>query len=77
MTSLPASAAWLPAALARAAAVPSPAPVARPARETDGPVETVATDQGGPDRHADAAWSRELFDPTRDEDPFEWLGFSA
>ena len=28
-------------------------------------------------RHAEPEWSRESFDPQRDGDPFEWLGFSA
>jgi hypothetical protein len=28
-------------------------------------------------RHAETQWSREVFDPQRDEDPFEWLGFTA
>ena len=28
-------------------------------------------------RHAEPAWARELFDPAVDEDPFDWLGFTA
>ncbi len=28
-------------------------------------------------RHAEPEWSRELFDPRRDGDPFAWLGFAA
>jgi hypothetical protein len=28
-------------------------------------------------RHAESEWSRGLFDPRRDEDPFDWLGFTA
>jgi hypothetical protein len=40
-------------------------------------VEIVAAEQAGPGRHAEPEWSREMFDATRDEDPFQWLGFSA
>jgi hypothetical protein len=28
-------------------------------------------------RHAEPEWSRPLFDPLRDEDLFDWLGFTA
>jgi hypothetical protein len=29
-------------------------------------------------RHAEPAWTRELFDPARDEvDPLDWLGLEA
>ncbi len=27
-------------------------------------------------RHAEPEWARGLFDPQRDDDPFEWLGFT-
>ena len=78
MASTASSAAWLPAALARAV-VPQTAPAVRPARhaaaEASGRVEIVSAERLRPDRHAESAWSRELFDPVRDEDPFEWLGF--
>lgn len=37
--------------------------------------DVVALEQPG--RHAERAWVRELFDPRIDEDPFDWLGFSA
>ena len=83
MTSSASSAAWLPAALARAAVVTPAVHAARPGRhsapEIPGPVEIVAdqADQAGHGRHAEPSWGRELFDPRRDEDPFEWLGFSA
>ena len=30
-----------------------------------------------PGRHAEPAWARGVFDPTVDEDPFDWLGFAA
>jgi hypothetical protein len=86
MTSSTSSAAWLPAAIARAAVV-----TARPARavptrgrhrasEVPGLVQAVAdthdVDQSG--RHAEDEWSRQLFDPTRDGvDAFDWLGFTA
>jgi hypothetical protein len=81
MTSTASSAAWLPAAIARAAVVPPAAPAARPGRhaapEASGRFELVAAEQTGPGRHAEPEWSRQLFDARRDEDPFEWLGFSA
>ncbi len=78
MTSTASSAAWLPAALARAAVVPHAAPAVSPARhaaaEASGRVDIVSAElRAG--RHPESAWSRELFDPYRDEDPFEWLGF--
>jgi hypothetical protein len=28
-----------------------------------------------PGRHAESEWQRESYDPARDEDPFDWLGF--
>ena len=81
MTSFASPASWLPSALARAPVVPPAATAPDPARhaapEGPGPVEIVAGQKTGPGRHAEPAWSRELFDARRDEDPFEWLGFSA
>ena len=82
MTSSASTAAWLPVAIARAAVVPPSAPAVRTdgrhaAPETSGPVETVAAERVRAGRHADPEWSRETFDATRDEDPFEWLGFGA
>ena len=38
-------------------------------------MEIVTAERLRPARHAEPAWSCELFDPFRDEDPFEWLGF--
>ncbi len=80
MTSSASSAAWLPAAFARAAVVTPAVHAVRPGRhsapELPGLVEIVA-EPAGRGRHAEPAWGRELFDPSRDEDPFEWLGFSA
>ena len=80
MTSSASSVAWLPAAVARAAVVTPAVHAARPGRhsapEAPGQVEIAAV-QAGPGRHAEPAWSREMFDPSRDEDPFEWLGFTA
>ena len=79
MTSTASSAAWLPAALARAAVVPQAPPAARAGRhataEASGRVEIGTPEQRRPGRHAEPVWSRELFDPARDVDPFEWLGF--
>ena len=70
----------MPAAIARAAVVTPAVHAVRPGRhsapESPCPAEIVA-DQPVPGRHAEPAWGRELFDPRRDEDPFEWLGFSA
>lgn len=80
MTSTASSATWLPAAIARAAVV-SPADFAvRPGRHSApeaGRVEIAAAEQLRPGRHSEPEWSREHFDPARDEDPFEWLGFGA
>jgi hypothetical protein len=81
MTSSASSVAWLPAAVARAAVVTPSVHAARPGRhsapEAGGHVEIVVPEQIRPGRHAEPAWAREMFDPSRDEDPFEWLGFSA
>jgi len=81
MTSSATSATWLPLALARAAVVTPVDFAVRPGRhsapEVPCLVEIVAREQAAPGRHAEPAWSRELFDPARDEDPFEWLGFGA
>jgi hypothetical protein len=81
------SATWLPHAIARAAVV-TPLPQAVPASRVGGRhsapefaevMEVVASefdvDRRG--RHADADWARELFDPRCDDDPFDWLGFTA
>ena len=80
MTSLASRAAWLPAAIARAAVVP-PEAASRTGRhaapEAPGLLEIVAAAELSPGRHAEPEWSREAFDPQRDEDPFEWLGFTA
>ncbi|MFP5369460.1 MAG: hypothetical protein ACLGI3_01735 [Actinomycetes bacterium] len=79
MTSTASTAAWLPAALARAAVVTQEAPAVHPGRhaaaEASGRVETGTPEQRRLARHAEPAWRRELFDPARDEDPFDWLGF--
>jgi hypothetical protein len=82
MTSFASPAIWLPAAIARAAVVPPSAPAGHAAgrhsaAEASGLVEIVAAEQTGPGRHAEPEWSRGMFDAIRDEDPFEWLGFSA
>jgi hypothetical protein len=80
MTSLGSTAAWLPAAIARAAVVtPEAAPRTgrHAAPEVPGLVEIVAAEKVAPGRHAEPEFAREFFDPRRDEDPFEWLGFTA
>ena len=80
MTSAASSAAWLPAAIARAAVLTPPAVPSggrHSAPESAGRVAIVAVEHVRPGRHAEPEWSREMFDAARDEDPFEWLGFSA
>jgi hypothetical protein len=37
----------------------------------------VEAEVAGPGRHAEPEWSRELFDPRRDDDPLAWLGFCS
>jgi hypothetical protein len=84
MSSTTSPAAWLPAAIARAAVVNTSYVRTRPggprhlATETPGPVR-IATpgDVTRTGRHAEPEWSRELHDPRRDEvDSFAWLGFA-
>jgi hypothetical protein len=83
MTRSASSTAWLPAALARAAVVnhPNARPASGPrhqAPEVPG-MFAIATpeDLVRRGRHAEPEWSREEFDPDRDEvDPFSWLGFA-
>jgi len=54
----------------------SPSPRHRAA--DDGVLRIVAAgpDLTRPGRHAEPAWSRLAFDAKRDEDAFDWLGFS-
>jgi hypothetical protein len=81
MTSSASPAGWLPAALVRIPAARRPAPPVRThGRHSapESPVQAIATelDLVRPGRHAEPAWTRELFDPARDEvDPLDWLGF--
>jgi hypothetical protein len=83
MTSSAFSAGWLPLAVARAAVVAAlparlvPTGGRHAAPEAPGLVEMAAVEQVGAGRHAETPWSREVFDPQHDEDPFEWLGFTA
>jgi hypothetical protein len=74
-------AAWLQAALARPVHTTA-APVAGGGRhrapEVPGTVQLLTSEQiaARPGRHAETEWTREVFDPARDEiDAFEWLGF--
>jgi hypothetical protein len=76
MTSV-SSTSWLPGALARPPAVGA----ARPrhlASESDPTMEyrTAVAEAARTGRHAEPEWARGLFDPQRDDDPFEWLGFT-
>jgi hypothetical protein len=73
---------WLPAAIVRAAIVPSAN--ARPsgprhlaADEPDAVSIATPDDLLRTGRHAEPEWSRQLHDPKRDAvDPFAWLGFA-
>jgi hypothetical protein len=83
MTSSASSASWLPAALARTAVVSPPPAQAVPTTgrhlAAEGIVRIAAPeDLARAGRHAEPEWSREAFDPERDEvDAFDWLGFTA
>lgn len=83
MTSSASQAGWLPAALVR---IPAPRRPASPARThgrhaaPESPIVAIASadDVVRRGRHAEPVWTRELFDPARDEmDPLDWLGFEA
>jgi hypothetical protein len=82
MSSSASSAAWLPVALARATAGPAaPSAPRHLAPGTEAEHEAVFAalaehDDTPRGRHAEPAWSRELFDPRRDGDALAWLGFS-
>jgi hypothetical protein len=84
MTSSASSAAWLPAAIARAAVVTAPPAqtVPRPGRHSAPAVPgmiRIATpeDLARSGRHAEPEWSRNLHDPERDVvDSLSWLGFA-
>jgi hypothetical protein len=79
------SASWLPAALARAAVVSHapaqkiPTTARHLAPDVPGVVRIAAPeDLMRHGRHAEPEWSREAFDPRRDEiGAFDWLGFTA
>jgi len=75
-----ASATWLPAAIARVAAAATATGPRHLAPGADDDLLLGAfwnTDGISSGRHAEPEWSRELFDPRRDGDPFAWLGFDA
>jgi hypothetical protein len=63
MTSLASRVAWVPAALAHVAVV--------------APQVLLATSRPADAGSAGPEWSRAVYDPQRDQDPFEWLGFTA
>lgn len=82
MTSTASTARWLPVAIVRAAVVPPAPSETRPrhlAPDAEDGVLRIVTAEAVTSigRHAEPEWSRELFDPRRDEDPFDWLGFGA
>ena len=71
--------AWLSAALGRLTVV-APRPATGPrhlAPSSPGDV-TIATPEElrRAGRHLEPEWSRPSYDPVRDPDPFDWLGFS-
>ena len=74
-----ATATWLPAAIARAAVVSptstGPRHLAPGAQDDLVHAAFREFDEVSTGRHAEPEWSRELFDPRRDGDPFAWLGF--
>ena len=82
MSSDASSAAWLRTALVRpvhSAATPSTGGRHR-APEVSGAVEYLTSEQiaSGRGRHAAPEWTREAFDPARDDvDAFDWVGFEA
>jgi len=80
MSSSASPVAWLPVALTRASAA-APASPRHLAPGTEAEHEAVFAalaeyDDTPRGRHAEPAWSRELFDPRRDGDALAWLGFS-
>jgi hypothetical protein len=80
MSSSASPAAWLPA-VSRAPAAPGPSGPRHLAPGTEAEHEAVfaalaENDDTPRGRHAEPAWSRELFDPRRDGDALAWLGFS-
>ena len=82
MSSTVSSAAWVQAALARSVhtAAASTTGGRHRAPETTDAVEYLTSEQiaAGPGRHAETEWTRESFDPARDDvDAFDWLGFEA
>lgn len=71
---------WLPAGIARKAVLPATG-LRFTTAERAAVLETVAFDAPdadvppAPGAPAEPDWADELFDPARDGDPFEWLGF--
>jgi hypothetical protein len=82
MSSTVSPTAWVQATIGRsvhATAAPTTGGRHR-APETPDAVEYLTSEQiaAGPGRHAEPEWTREAFDPARDEvDAFGWLGFQA
>lgn len=81
MSSTVSPTAWLQAAIGRSVHAPA-APTAsgrHRAPELPGAVEMLTSEQiaAGPGRHAEPEWTRAAFDPARDADAFDWLGFEA
>ena len=81
MSSTVSPAAWLQTILARPVHTAAATTSGRHrAPEVSGEVEYLTSEQiaAGPGRHAETEWSRELFDPARDQvDVFDWLGFAT
>lgn len=80
---------WLKAVVARpvhAGGAPPATGGRHRAPESPGSVEYLTSEQiaaglgvrPGTGKHAEPEWSRDVFDPARDEeDAFDWLGFEA
>jgi hypothetical protein len=79
MSSSASPATWLPVAIARPPVAPSGPRHLAPGTEAEHEAVFAALaehDDTPRGRHAEPAWSRELYDPRRDGDAFAWLGFS-
>ena len=55
----------------------SPSAVRHRAPETAEVRTATPRDVARAGRHAEPEWTRQVHDPRRDGDPFEWLGFRA
>jgi hypothetical protein len=80
MTSSTSLALRLPDALTRTfgiSATPSPRHLAPEDPNAEPRIVPAGPELPRVGRHAEPEWSRMAFDRKRDDDPFEWLGFSS